>query len=82
MSIHTSDKLLIEISSKVKEVLELDQEIDLHQNLVELGLDSLASVNLLVDIEEMYNIQFDDEEMLVENFSTINKVYQLVNGKL
>lgn len=82
MSIQISDQLVIEITNKVKEVLEIEQDIDVHQDLVELGLDSLVSVSLLVDIEEMYSILFDDEEMIIDNFSSIYKVCKLVSGKL
>lgn len=82
MQLKENYELITEVTNKVKEILEYKQEIDLDQDLGELGLDSLASVTLLVELEEMYNIQFEDEEMLFEYFSTIAKIKQLISNKL
>lgn len=82
MQLKEKDNIITDVTNKVKEVLEYNQDIYVNQDLAEIGLDSLASVTLLVELEEMYNIEFDDEEMLFENFSTITKINNLVCNKL
>ncbi|GBF75586.1 hypothetical protein PA598K_04004 [Paenibacillus sp. 598K] len=73
----------IEILSKVKEVLVVEErEINLKENLGAIGLDSMKSVQLIVELEELFNISFDDEELMFENFSTIQKITTMVNEKL
>jgi acyl carrier protein len=44
-------------------------------------LDSLAIEQLLTFIEEEYDIEFDDEELRLENFSSIQILAQLVDAK-
>ncbi|CAG7659187.1 acyl carrier protein [Paenibacillus allorhizosphaerae] len=74
--------LRTEIESKVKELLQVDGNIQLDQDLTSIGLDSMRSVGLIVDLETQYNISFNDDELLTENFSTINKIVERVQSKL
>ena len=41
-----------------------NKEITLDSNLKELGLDSLDVVDLLMEMEEQFEIEFENEEML------------------
>lgn len=70
------------IMNKVSEVLQYHGEIAAEEDLTAIGLDSMRSVGLIVDLEEMYNIVFDDEELFTENFSTIAKIVERVNSKM
>lgn len=74
--------LHVEITNKVSEVLQHKGEIAAEQDLAAIGLDSMRSVGLVVGLEEMYNIEYDDEELLTDNFSTIAKIVERVNSKL
>lgn len=76
-----------EVKHKVEEILsellELQGREPLEQeDLSGLGLDSLRSVNLVVELEVIFNIVFEDEELLFENFSTVGKITDRVRGKL
>lgn len=62
------------VKNKVLEVLNTTDEITYEENLALRGLDSLRTVELVVELEEMFNVTFDDEEMLTENFSSIDKI--------
>ncbi|WP_052350824.1 acyl carrier protein [Paenibacillus gorillae] len=61
-----------EISCILKEVLKYEQPITLEQDLYQYGLDSIKIIALIVQLEEHFNITFDDNELLFENFS--NKI--------
>ncbi|TNJ64371.1 acyl carrier protein [Paenibacillus hemerocallicola] len=74
--------MVSDITAKVNEILETDHNIAWEEELTSLGLDSIKSVNLIVDLEEMYHIVFDEDELLTENFSTISKIVARVQGKL
>ncbi|MEM5662573.1 phosphopantetheine-binding protein [Bacillus cereus] len=43
-----------------------------------MGLDSLGSINLLLDIEEAYDIVIPDEYLTDETFSTANTLWELI----
>ena len=48
-------------------------------NLVEDGyLDSLAIVQIVTALEEKYDIDIDPEDIIPENFSSVNKIILLV----
>ena len=53
-------EIVIERLSKASK----NKEITLESNLKELGLDSLDVVDLLMEMEEQFEIEFENEEML------------------
>ena len=53
-------EIVIERLSKASK----NKEITLDSNLKELGLDSLDVVDLLMEMEEQFEIEFENEEML------------------
>lgn len=75
------DQLILLVTKKVKEILDLNSEINIDTDLIGYGLDSLASVNLIVGLEEMFNIVIDEEEMLIENFTSVSKITNLIYFK-
>lgn len=46
-------------------------EIDLDVDLTTLGLTSMAATNLLVDLEDEFDVQFPDELLTPEVFRTV-----------
>jgi acyl carrier protein len=57
-----------------------NKEVTLESNVKELGLDSLDIVDLLMDMEEKYNIEFENEEMT--ELVTVNDVVKAIESKL
>ncbi|NOU63247.1 hypothetical protein GC096_04210 [Paenibacillus sp. LMG 31461] len=51
-------------------------------DLQTIGLDSLKTISLIVEIEERFDIMFDDKELLFENFSSLNKITEITLKKL
>ncbi|WP_052497729.1 MULTISPECIES: acyl carrier protein [Bacillus] len=66
------------ITQIVREVLETNDEINKQLELSELGMDSLASINLIVELEDAFDIVFNDNELLFENFSTIENIIKQI----
>ena len=63
-------------------VLELSEDdakqITEDTELLEYGLDSMTCVEMVVNLEEEFGITVDEEDLLVENMSTISKIKDLV----
>ena len=57
-----------------------NKEVTLESNVKELGLDSLDIVDLLMDMEEKYNIEFENEEMT--ELVTVNDGVKAIESKL
>ncbi len=74
------------MEEKIKEivvtVLELSQDdadmIDEDTDLTEYGLDSMTCVEVVVNLEEKFGITVEEEDLLVENMSTIAGIKDLV----
>ena len=55
------------------------KEVSLESNLKELGLDSLDVVDMLMDLEEKFGIEFENEEMMA--FQVVNDIVKAIEKK-
>jgi acyl carrier protein len=55
------------------------KEVTLESNLKELGLDSLDVVDMLMDLEEKFGIEFENEEMMA--FQVVNDIVKAIEKK-
>ncbi|MBD2847472.1 acyl carrier protein [Paenibacillus sp. IB182496] len=77
------DNVIERVTESVTHVLEREQgQVDCLLDLSTIGMDSMRSVALIVELEEAFDIVFDDEELMFENFSTIDKIAGRVLTKL
>ena len=68
-----------EIRQMFKERLNLEQ-LDETKSLKDLGLDSLDVVEMCLELEEKFDIQFETEEL--SNFKTIGDLFASIEKKL
>lgn len=57
----------------------LNNDTDFFENGI---IDSTGIVELVSYVEETFNITVQDEELIPENFSSVNKVSEFINRKL
>lgn len=55
------------------------KEVSLESNLKELGLDSLDVVDMLMDLEEKFGIEFENDEMM--SFTIVNDIVVAIENK-
>ncbi len=65
----------------LKSVLN-DIEFSKEDNLLELGIDSMTFIRLVVEIEDEFDIEIEDEEIILENFESFSSIVQLVERNL
>ncbi|MGB9303044.1 MAG: acyl carrier protein [Mycobacterium sp.] len=56
------------------------REVDDQADLYELGLTSTASVNVMLAIEEAFDIEFPDELLKKSTFASVRNIEQVVEG--
>ncbi|PEM24413.1 phosphopantetheine-binding protein [Bacillus wiedmannii] len=70
------DKTFLEIVNKyIQEDLNTNNQ---DKNFKELGLDSLSSIELLLEIEEAFEIVFPDELLTEDTFSNSYNLWSIV----
>lgn len=73
-----------DIIQKIREIIQENgnfDEIEDTESLNEKGIDSIAMLYILNDIENEFNIRIPDDEMLISNFENIQQISNLV-GRL
>lgn len=81
--------LKIETKDIILELIRLNAPRNVNVKLTEnttffdeLKYDSLALISLLADIEEEFQLEFDDMEESLEAFETIHTFIQFVDGHM
>lgn len=60
---------------------ELTEELNGDAPLEDAGVDSVLLVNLMMQIEQQYDIFYEDDELLQENFATARLISQRILAK-
>jgi acyl carrier protein len=63
------------------EILESSKTLTPESNLFEAGLDSMAIMQLLLHIEDHFQVSLDPADLSRENFQTASKITALIASK-
>jgi acyl carrier protein len=69
---------LLNILRPYLRLLPTDEPLTMAANLGRLGLDSLQSIELLMELEEAYSVTIPDEKITVDSFATPANILALV----
>jgi acyl carrier protein len=73
-----------EIAEILSNILNMDvseiNRIDQDANLYQYGLVSINAIKLVSMLEEKYNFEFQDEDLLFDKFNTLNKIHVLLDN--
>ena len=59
-----------------------DVPLDVSTNLPDLGLDSLATVALLVELEETFDVTLPDDDLSADTFATPGNLWSVLDRLL
>ncbi len=71
-----TEEAILQCLRKVVNNVEFDRE----SPLLELGIDSMTFIRLVVEIEEEFGIEIQDEDIVLDNFSYVASIQSLVSG--
>ncbi|WP_230873758.1 acyl carrier protein [Paenibacillus woosongensis] len=66
----------------IEKVLESQNSLNPDENLVDQGLDSIKTIQFIVQLEEKIGITIADDDLLMENFDRIEKIISLIDKNL
>lgn len=75
---------MIKLNSMIDRYLSLSkQSEDIEDNveLVEYGLNSIDFIKLIIAIESEYNIEVDEEYLLIEKLGSKEKIFEYIESK-
>ncbi len=75
------DKVITKFLIELFELAE-EQDIPLKADLTEYGLDSIKAIQLVVNLENYYSIMIDEDDLLLENLCSIEKIINVVDKYL
>ena len=73
----TADRAFAVVRKRLK-FLDAAQPLNPEANLRQLGLDSLAAIDLLLDLEQTFRVVFPDELLTEETFRTAGNLASAV----
>lgn len=81
-----------EIFSVIKQKIGSSADMNDDTALTEIGIDSVEFITMIIEIEEEFNIRFEDMQLVYDNYRTIGQLVSVVqqviekqntyNGKL
>lgn len=74
-----------EIRNILKGNVELEipvDEIAVDASLLELGVDSISMIKIILNIENVFDLIFEDDDLVVENFMNIERLVNYVRKRI
>lgn len=77
-----TDNIDEEIIKLIIDIGELSDNIGLDTTFDEIKLDSIKFITIIIEVETNYEIEFDDVNMLVNNYESIGDFVEYVKMKI
>jgi len=75
-----TEKRLMEILKEQVEDID-ESEVTMDSKLTDIGINSLSFIKIAVAIEKEFNMQFEVENLSVENFETLKNILEYIEKK-
>lgn len=77
------NKNIVDRLKKILEEMGYSQEIDEKRSLMaQLSLDSISFVEIIVNIEEEFTLEFDERQLTIEELDTLENIAKLINDRI
>ncbi|HXM58296.1 MAG TPA: acyl carrier protein [Candidatus Dormibacteraeota bacterium] len=73
-----TEQQIVEIVSRRLKYLRPGQRLGLDEPLKPLGLDSMASIDLLIDLEDAFDVTVGDADLTEANFLTARSLHDMI----
>ncbi len=76
------------IEKKVREIIKnyVETNIDIltmpiDENLFNVGMDSVSVIRIIVELEDEFDFEVEDDELAIINLTTIEKIIEYIESK-
>jgi acyl carrier protein len=81
LMIETNDKLFILLKELIEESINKEVHLAMKTDLTKEGMNSLTLIEMIVELEDQLSIEILDDDLTLENFSTIESIINLLTEK-
>ncbi len=74
-------EIVEQIATIIETNIDFIHNIGMNDDLEELGINSLSFIRIVVEIEEKFNLEFEDGDLSYEKFSTIEDIANYIIEK-
>ncbi len=81
----TEETITLEVSRFIKKNFLFDEDADLNDQRSLMGtgvVDSTGALELISFLETRFQLEFNDSELVVENFDSVERIKSLIKRKL
>ncbi|WP_170846220.1 phosphopantetheine-binding protein [Bacillus sp. MUM 13] len=79
--IETNDKIYILLKELIEESINKEVHLAMKTDLTKEGMNSLTLIEMIVELEDQLSIEILDDDLTLENFSTIESIINLLTEK-
>ncbi len=75
------NKMLLERIINIVQSFCEEKEIsfsDINEDLSQYGIDSMSFIQLVMFLEEEFDLEFPDEKLIFSEMNTVNKFYEII----
>jgi len=72
------ESIIRKIISENLNATESIETFDINENLQNIGMDSIAFVKIIVELEGNFDIEFPSEKLIIAEAGTINKLCEIM----
>lgn len=73
---------VVEIIHKHQSELVIENEIKPETKFVEFGTNSISFIKIIVDVENEFDIEFDDEKLSTNDFQTVQDLCNYIDANM
>ena len=66
----------------IKQNCNIEQIEDINIDFTAIGVDSITFINIIVALEQEFDIEFDDEMLLISQYSNVKEFIEYVTNKV
>ncbi|OIK06816.1 hypothetical protein BIV59_21290 [Bacillus sp. MUM 13] len=77
----TNDKIYILLKELIEESINKEVHLAMKTDLTKEGMNSLTLIEMIVELEDQLSIEILDDDLTLENFSTIESIINLLTEK-
>ncbi|MEG0528960.1 MAG: acyl carrier protein [Bacilli bacterium] len=67
-----------ELIKIIAKIVNPTEDLFPHTNLQDAGMTSITFINIVVEIENCFDIEFPDEKLIITEANTVNDLYEII----